>query len=88
MAIAGDREILTLELMLESYYHGDTVLCSFGPKREFLLAYLDGLSPQSRNRLRDAFGDSLIALRQDDAAIYAANSFQVETAAAFTCSCR
>ena len=77
-AIAGDREILALELLLESYYHGDTVLCSFGPKREFLLAYLDGLSSQSRNRLRDAFGANLIALRQDDAAIYAANSFQVE----------
>ena len=78
MAIAGNREILNLELILESYYHGDTVLCSFGPKREFLLAYLDGLSPQSRNRLRDGFGDGLIALRPDDAAIYAANSFQIE----------
>ncbi len=78
VAIAADREILTLELVLEAHYHGDTVLCSFGTRRQFLLAYLNGLSTDSRNRLRAAFGANLIALREDDAAIYAANSFQVE----------
>ncbi|HEX4211537.1 MAG TPA: hypothetical protein VHY56_14155, partial [Candidatus Binataceae bacterium] len=46
------RQILPLELRLEAHYHGDTVLCSFGPKREFLLAYLEGLTPSSRERLR------------------------------------
>lgn len=76
--IVADREILTLELTLEAYYHGDTVLCSFGLRREFLLAYLDGLSNSARNRLRAAFGTNLVPLRADDAAIYAANSFQIE----------
>jgi N-dimethylarginine dimethylaminohydrolase len=77
-ALAGEREILPLELVLEAHYHGDTVLCSFGPRREFLLAYLDGLSAQSRNLVRDAFGANLVELSQADAAIYAANSFQIE----------
>ncbi len=33
-AIAQDRTIIELELTLEAHYHGDTVLCSFGPQRE------------------------------------------------------
>jgi N-dimethylarginine dimethylaminohydrolase len=69
------RPILPLELCLEAHYHGDTVLCSFGPQREFLLAYLDGLTAASRERLQE-FGDNLIELTEHDAAIYAANSFQ------------
>jgi N-dimethylarginine dimethylaminohydrolase len=77
-SITRDREVLALELRLEAYYHGDTVLCSFGPRREFLLAYLDGLTPPSRNRLREAFGNNLVEMREPDAAIYAANSFQLE----------
>jgi N-dimethylarginine dimethylaminohydrolase len=77
-AIVGGREILMLELVLEAHYHGDTVLCSFGPQREFLLAYMAGLSIPSRNRLRDAFGTKLVELGAEDAAIYAANSFQIE----------
>ncbi len=72
------REILPLELVLEAHYHGDTVLCSFGAEREFLLVYLEGLSAPSRDRLRDAFGNKLVELSQADAAIYAANSFQIE----------
>jgi N-dimethylarginine dimethylaminohydrolase len=77
-AIAPDREILALELVVEAHYHGDTVLCSFGPRREFLLAWLDGLSEPSRNRLRHAFGADLMELSPADAAIYAANSFQIQ----------
>jgi N-dimethylarginine dimethylaminohydrolase len=77
-ALAGEREILPLELVLEAHYHGDTVLCSFGPRREFLLAYLDGLSAPSRALVRDAFGARLVELNQADAAIYAANSFQIQ----------
>ena len=76
--IAGERAILPLELALEAHYHGDTVLCSFGPRPEFLLAYLDGLGPLSRDRLRQEFGRNLIPLSQADAALYAANSFQVD----------
>jgi len=76
--ITGDRPILALELGLEAHYHGDTVLCSFGPEREFLLAYMEGLAPESRKRLKDAFGANLIELSERDAAIYAANSFQLD----------
>jgi N-dimethylarginine dimethylaminohydrolase len=75
--LVGEREILPLELVLEAHYHGDTVLCSFGPRREFLLAYLDGLSVPSRGVLREAFGANLVELSRADAAIYAANSFQI-----------
>ncbi len=77
-AIARERPILALELVLETHYHGDTALCSFGPRRRFLLAYLEALSPASRERLKEAFGENLIALSEQDAARYAANAFQVE----------
>jgi N-dimethylarginine dimethylaminohydrolase len=76
--IAGERPILALELCLESHYHGDTVLCSFGPAREFLFAYMDGLTPPARERLRAEFGANLIELSQHDAEVYAANSFQID----------
>jgi N-dimethylarginine dimethylaminohydrolase len=75
---APGSTILPLELALEAHYHGDTVLCSFGPAREYLLAYMDGLIDESRARLRAEFGDRLIALSDADAALYAANSFQSE----------
>jgi N-dimethylarginine dimethylaminohydrolase len=75
-AIVARTEVLGLELRLEAYYHGDTVLCSFGPRREFLLAYLEGLTAASQGRLRDAFGANLVELHEADASIYAANSFQ------------
>lgn len=76
--IAAERPILALELCLEAHYHGDTVLCSFGPEREFLLAYMDGLTAPGRERLRAELGASLIELSEDDAQLYAANSFQVD----------
>jgi len=76
--IAGARTILPLELTLEAHYHGDTVLCSFGRRREFLLAYIEGLTPRSREDLRRAFGANLLPLPEADAALYAANSFQIE----------
>ncbi|MHB8383914.1 MAG: dimethylarginine dimethylaminohydrolase family protein [Candidatus Binataceae bacterium] len=75
---ASGRPILPLELALEAHYHGDTVLCSFGPRREYLLAYMEGLTYESRTRLKSEFGDRLIALSDADAALYAANSFQSE----------
>jgi N-dimethylarginine dimethylaminohydrolase len=76
--IIGERPVLALELSLEAHYHGDTVLCSFGAQREFLLAYMEGLTPASRDHLWQEFGSSVIALSGHDAAIYAANSFQVD----------
>jgi N-dimethylarginine dimethylaminohydrolase len=76
--IVGDSPVLELELGLEAHYHGDTVLCSFGAEREFLLAYMAGLTMQSRERMRQAFGTCLIELSEHDAALYAANSFQID----------
>jgi len=76
--IVGNRPILSLELCLETNYHGDTVLCSFGPNREFVLAYMDGLTTKSQEELRKAFGANLVELQISDASLYAANSFQVE----------
>jgi N-dimethylarginine dimethylaminohydrolase len=72
------RPIHSLELYLEAHYHGDTVLCSFGPRREYLLAYMEGLTAPSRERLRLEFSGNLIELAESDAALYAANSFQVD----------
>jgi hypothetical protein len=76
--IVGARPVLELELCLEAHYHGDTVLCSFGAEHEFLLAYMAGLTAHSRECLRAAFGNRLIELSEHDAALYAANSFQVD----------
>jgi N-dimethylarginine dimethylaminohydrolase len=76
--VVSARPILPLELRLEAHYHGDTVLCSFGPEREFLIAYLEGLAPSSRERLQQEFGTNLIALSEHDAALYAANAFQAD----------
>jgi arginine dihydrolase len=76
--VVGERPMLGIELCLEAHYHGDTVLCSFGPEREFLLAYMEGFTPPSRERLRDAFRDNVITLSERDAALYAANSFQID----------
>ena len=69
------KPILAIELTDERFYHGDTCLCSFGPNRSAVLAYLPVLSDGSRAELEHAFGDQLIALGDEDAAIYAANSF-------------
>jgi N-dimethylarginine dimethylaminohydrolase len=76
--IASNRPVFPIELHLEAHYHGDTVLCSFGPKREFLIAYMDGLMASARERLRSEFGANLIELSEHDAVLYAANSFQVD----------
>lgn len=72
------ESVISLELCLEAHYHGDTVLCSFGPRREFVLAYLDGLTLESCDKLRRAIGPNLVELESADGAQYVANSFQVE----------
>lgn len=73
-------EVVDFELIEESHYHGDTVFCPFGDNREFLIASLEGLAPESRTRCRHLFGEGLIPLSSRDAFYYAANSFQVRTA--------
>jgi N-dimethylarginine dimethylaminohydrolase len=72
------KQVLRIELIDERYYHGDTCLCSFGAGRAFLLAYTPVLHAASAARLRKLFGDRLIEIDADDAAIYAANSFALE----------
>ncbi|MGH9388005.1 MAG: arginine deiminase-related protein, partial [Vicinamibacteria bacterium] len=79
-AMAPGAEIVSLELGREAYYHGDTVLASFGEGRRHLLAYVAGFTPESCERLTRTFGESLVPLSAEDASIYAANSFQVESA--------
>ncbi|MBI2082194.1 MAG: hypothetical protein HYT76_01365 [Deltaproteobacteria bacterium] len=75
----GVSAVHDFELLQESHYHGDTIFCSFGEKREFLLVYLEGLAPESRERCVKIFGDRLIPLSTRDAFFYATNSFQVRT---------
>jgi N-dimethylarginine dimethylaminohydrolase len=64
--------------VIEPHYHGDTVWCSFGAKREHLLTYLDGLGDAAHERVRAEFGANLIALSDRDANLYPANAFQTE----------
>lgn len=78
--LPNGTEVVDLELIEESHYHGDTLFCSFGANREHLLAYLEGLAPESRERCRHLFKDFLIPLSSRDAFFFAANSFQVKTA--------
>jgi N-dimethylarginine dimethylaminohydrolase len=72
------RPVLHVRLADERYYHGDTCLCSFGPGRQWLLAYTPVLAEASAADLRKHFGDRMIELGAADAAIYAANSFALE----------
>lgn len=77
--LPAGTEIVDFELIEESHYHGDTVFCAFGPKKEFLLAYLEGVAEAERERCRHLFKENLIVLSARDGFHYAANSFQVET---------
>ncbi len=69
------QPVLSLELVLEAHYHGDTALCAFGPGREHLLVYRPALSPGSWKIVQDAFGEKLLEIGEEDAQRYAANSF-------------
>jgi N-dimethylarginine dimethylaminohydrolase len=73
--IVTGTAVIPLELCDEAYYHGDTVLCAFGPERRFLLAYLEALMPPAVQRLRELWKENVIPLSAADAALYAANSF-------------
>ncbi|MDH5682738.1 MAG: arginine deiminase-related protein [Spirochaetota bacterium] len=75
--ILGSTPIISITLINESHYHGDTVLCSFGENRQQLLAYLEGLDKSSQSLLKEEFGDYIIPLTEEDARLYAANSFSV-----------
>ena len=73
------NDVLPLELVDEHHYHGDTVLCPFGPRLEYLLAYLEGLSEAAQEALRSRFKERLLALGPEDGRRFAANSFQIFT---------
>lgn len=69
--VAG--QIISLELVKEDFYHGDTVLCSFGPERKYLLAYGAGIHPRDREKLAEV--GKVLWLEEQDAQAFAANSF-------------
>ena len=72
----GNRSIIEQVLINEAHYHGDTVFCALGPNKEYLLVYMEGLSPDSQERLKNRLRDQIIPLAQEDAWRYASNSFQ------------
>jgi N-dimethylarginine dimethylaminohydrolase len=73
--LVAPRPVLRIELVQEAHYHGDTALCAFGPGRRHLLAWRPALAPGAWERLEAAFPGALVALSDEDAARYAANSF-------------
>ncbi len=76
-SVVGETEILPLQLIDPAHYHGDTVVCPFGPRGEYLLVYLEALSSFSRDLLRHRLRERLIPLDPADGRGFAANSFQV-----------
>jgi arginine dihydrolase len=74
-ALVAPKRVLRIELMQEAHYHGDTALCAFGPGRRHLLAWHPALASGAWERLEAAFPGARLALSDDDAACYAANSF-------------
>jgi len=77
--LAAGKGLVPLTLVRETHYHGDTCLCAFGARREFLMAYLPALSPESQSRLKETFKERLIPLDETDGALFSANAFQVDT---------
>jgi N-dimethylarginine dimethylaminohydrolase len=78
-SLATPRKVISIELTDEAYYHGDTVLCSFGLGKKFLLAYLSKISKVGAQQLQAVFKEDLIPLRDEDGKKFAANSFYAET---------
>lgn len=78
-SLISPMSVYEVELIDEAYYHGDTVLCPFGPGRRFLLAYLSKVTPKNAELLRRRFRENLINLSETDGEKFAANSFYTET---------
>lgn len=76
--IVHPNEVIPLELADEAHYHGDTLLCPFGPNREFLMVYLKGFTEPARATLRARFGSRLLSLSEENGRAFAANSFQIQ----------
>jgi hypothetical protein len=73
--IVRPKPVLSLELVLEAHYHGDTALCAFGEGREHLLAYPRALAARSWQKLKNSIAERMLVLEDEDAERYAANSF-------------
>jgi N-dimethylarginine dimethylaminohydrolase len=77
--VVQPKPVYPIRLMDEFYYHGDTVLCSFGPQRKYLLGYLKKIELRACHFLQEKWGDSLIELSNEDGEKFIANSFYTET---------
>ncbi len=75
--IVEPHEVLLLKLVDEYHYHGDTVLSAFGPNREYLLVWMDGLERESQKKLILHNQNNIILLNDMDRQLYAANSFHL-----------
>jgi N-dimethylarginine dimethylaminohydrolase len=73
--LVAPKPVVRIGLTREAHYHGDTVLCAFGPERRFLLGYRQGIDPADWKLLEDRFDTNLIPLSEADARCYAANAF-------------
>ncbi len=71
----NSTKVLELELRDEAFYHGDTLLCSFGEHREFLLVYPPALTPEAWRKLEGLPG--VFPMETSDARAFVANGFQV-----------
>lgn len=69
------EQVLSIRLIDERFYHGDTVFCAFGPNRRFLLANERAIAPVSRRILHQI--EDIIWLNEKDAMSFAANSFPI-----------
>lgn len=71
-----EKDVLSIQLVDERYYHGDTVFVAFGPNRRYLLAYRPGIAESDQSLLSER--KDIIWLSEADAMAYAANSFALE----------
>jgi N-dimethylarginine dimethylaminohydrolase len=67
--------LVELEMVDPRFYHLDTCFCPLRPGHA--LAFVDGFTPASVERLRDLLGDGLIALSEAEATTFVANSVVV-----------
>jgi N-dimethylarginine dimethylaminohydrolase len=70
--------IMTVGLVLEAHYHGDTAICAFGKNRGDLLVYRDAIDVDDMAKLKHHFDGHIIELSKEDAEFYAANAFTYE----------
>jgi N-dimethylarginine dimethylaminohydrolase len=77
--IVKGHPVIPVRLTDPKYYHGDTALFAFGPKRDHLFAYPEAMDGESRERLKKHLGNRLVPLSRADTEKFVANCFQMET---------